>query len=268
MNETLASPSTPNFRTVFVIGLGRSGSTLLGRLLNNHPAVVDVGELLRLESNLDNPAHRCACGLLLNECPDWRRMMDGVPEKVKRNYRKWTPKLLSRVRENAQADVLVDVSKTRAYRLAKRWRDTDVGFILLLRDPRGILRSQVAAGKPVESKLKLHRKWVKRYETFLKKQNHRCHLMYYEDLVSSPEAAMRELSKFIGIDYQPAMTVPRSESCHMALYSVSPYMKDMGELRLDERWRAEMNPTIISRISESLAPLELYERRYNLSKDI
>lgn len=268
MSTTITSRSTPNFRTVFVIGLGRSGSTLLGRLLNNHPAVINVGELLRLDFTLDDPSHRCACGLPLSECPDWKRMMQGVPERVKRNFRKWTPDLLNQVRVNSNAEVLVDVSKTRAYRLAKRWRNPEVGFILLLRDPRGILRSHVGQGREIAGKLKLHKKWLKRYRAFAEKQGTRCHLMYYEDLVSHPELAMRTLSEFIGMDYRPELTVPGSQKSHMALYSVSPYMKDVGELRLDERWRTEMEPSVISRISKALAPLELYEKRYHLSGDI
>jgi hypothetical protein len=268
MNDSLSSPKTPKFRIVFVVGLGRSGSTLLGRLLHNHKSVVDVGELLRLDLKVDEPGALCACGIPLSECPDWKDLMEGIPGKVQRNYRKWTPDLLNRVRENSGADVLVDVSKTRAYRLAKRWQNPEVGFILLLRDPRGILRSHVAAGKSVDDKLKLHRKWMKRYHAFAKKKANRCHLMYYEDLASNPETSMRKVCDFIGIDFQPKIVVPNTENLHMPVYSTSDYLKGTGELRLDERWRTEMDSGVISNISKSLQHTTLYETRYQLSKDV
>lgn len=261
-----SSQPEPKFSIVFVIGLARSGSTLLGRLLNNHPSIVDIGELLRLNSKLDDPTALCACGSLLTECPDWNKYFEGIPEKVKRNYRKWTPRLLHQLRMNAKADVLVDVSKTLAYRLAKRWKDPDVGFILIVRDPRGALRSHITQGKDLDRRLKLQRKWMKRYQTFATKRAHCCKVTYYEDLVSKPKTTMRELCEFIGVNFNDSMLAPQFEQCHMSHYSDSSYMKGARELRLDERWRDEIDPRVIAHISKELAQCELYEKRYHLSE--
>lgn len=261
-----SQPANPVFRTLFVIGLGRSGSTLLGRLLNNHTGIVNVGELLRLEYVVDKPEAKCACGLTAHECKDWNALLEGIPDEVRRDYRKWTPALLDRMRMNAGASVLVDVSKTRGYRLAAKWKNPEVGFILLFRDPRGILRSFVADGGDLPDQLKRHHKWIRRYEKFARKNRDRCFVMHYEDLMSSPEQVMRSLCGFIGVDYQPAMITPGSSTSHMALYSGSPYMRDAPELRLDERWRTQMPKETIDLITRKLGSLRVYRERYGLGE--
>lgn len=264
MIDPRMNQADPRFNLLFILGLGRSGSTLFGRLLNQHPDVLNVGELLRFEEALDDPSSKCSCGLCTCDCPDWNGLFHGIPDKVKRYYKKWTPALLGKVRENAGAKVLVDVSKTRAYRLARRWRDPGVGFILLLRDPRGIFLSHVVENKDLIRRLKLHKKWITRYEAFARKNGHRCHLMHYEDLVTSPESEMRAACGFIGIDYRPEMISLAAESTHMATYSQSPYLKGSGELRLDERWRRDMKPEDIATISATLKSVAIYNKRYHL----
>lgn len=254
----------PRFRILFLLGLGRSGSTLLGSLLGSHPDVVNTGELLRLEDEVRDPAAKCSCGLPLMDCRDWWSLFEGVPEKVRMDYRRWTPALLDRVRANAGAKVLVDVSKTRSYRLAKRWRNPEVGFVVLTRDPRGIFRSYVHRGGELAGRLRMHRKWMKRFASFARRHGDRCMVMRYEDLVSTPEPTMRGLCDFIGIDFQPQLVRPGAVPAHLASYSGSSYMKGTGELRLDERWRDEVPPEALDLISRKLRKLELYQGRYAL----
>lgn len=252
------------FNLLFLLGLGRSGSTLLGRLLSNHSDVVDVGELLRLERMMDHPSTNCWCGLPANTCPDWNRYLQGIPDKVKRNYKKWTPALLNHVRENAGAKVLVDVSKTRAYRLAKDWKDPKVGFVLLLRDPRGIFRSHVAERNDLTDRLKLHKKWITRFEAFAKKKKKRCLVMHYEDLMKDPASKMKELCDFIGIDFQEGLISPSAQNLHMASYSGSRFTRESKSLELDERWRQEISFEDISQISNALKSVPIYNNRYHL----
>jgi hypothetical protein len=256
--------AAPRYRILFILGLGRSGSTLLGSLLGSHPEVVNTGELLRLEEAITTPGAKCSCGLPMMECGDWWRLMEGIPEKVRRDYRKWTPALLDRVRENAGARMLVDVSKTRSYRLAKRWRHPEVGFILLTRDPRGIFRSYVEGGGDLKGRLRMHRKWLKRFATFARRHGGRCLVTRYEDLVSKPEETMRGLCDFIGLDYRPQLITPGAVPGHLAVYSGSSYMKGTGRLRLDERWREEIPAETLALISKELGKLELYQGRYDL----
>lgn len=262
MNPTESGP--PRFRVLFVLGLGRSGSTLLGSLLGNHPEVINTGELLRIEDVIGDGAAKCACGLPLADCREWWRLFEGIPEKVLRKYTRWTPDLLDKVRANAGAKLLVDVSKTRSYRIARRWKHPEVGFVLLTRDPRGIFRSYVQRGEPLGGRLAMHRKWLKRFATFARRHGDRCLLLRYEDLVSRPEETMRGLCGFVGLDFQPQMVRPGSVTAHLATYSGSSYMKGTGELRLDERWREEIPMETLALISRKLRDLELYQGRYDL----
>ena len=262
MNPT--DSAEPRFRILFVLGLGRSGNTLLGNLLGSHPDIVNTGELLRLDSVIGDPAAKCACGLPLEDCGNWWKLFEGIPEKVLRKYTRWTPDLLDRVRSNAGAKMLVDVSKTRSYRLARRWRHPEVGFVLLTRDPRGIFRSYVQRGEPLGGRLRLHRKWLGRFAAFARRHGDRCLVLRYEDLVGKPEETMRQLCEFARIDFQPQMIRPEAVTTHLATYSGSSYMKGTGELRLDERWREEIPKETLDLISRKLRDLELYQGRYDL----
>lgn len=56
---------------VFIAGFGRSGSTLLERLLGETPGVTCLGEVVHLwERGLTND-ERCACGEPFSTCPTW-----------------------------------------------------------------------------------------------------------------------------------------------------------------------------------------------------
>lgn len=62
-------------RVVFIAGSGRSGSTLLGRLLASLPNTVFVGELRQIWTEYLTPPGLCGCGQRLCECPFWIRVM-------------------------------------------------------------------------------------------------------------------------------------------------------------------------------------------------
>lgn len=66
-------------RIVYVVGKGRSGSTLLDDLLGTVPGVASLGELRLLWSRGFTPGYRCACGELVAECPVWS---GAVPDAI------------------------------------------------------------------------------------------------------------------------------------------------------------------------------------------
>ncbi len=56
---------------LFIGGLGRSGSTLIEKLLNEVPGMVGVGETVHLWERGVANRERCGCGAPFDECPRW-----------------------------------------------------------------------------------------------------------------------------------------------------------------------------------------------------
>jgi hypothetical protein len=58
-------------RVVYLAGFGRSGSTILERLLGAVPGWTHIGELVDLARSVVVKHERCGCGLFFDECPVW-----------------------------------------------------------------------------------------------------------------------------------------------------------------------------------------------------
>ncbi|MET9624952.1 sulfotransferase [Streptomyces sp. NPDC006464] len=73
----------PSPRVLYITGWMRSGSTLLGNVLNELPGVRHVGELYYLWRNGVLGAgtnSSCGCGLPVRECPLWSGVLAELPE--------------------------------------------------------------------------------------------------------------------------------------------------------------------------------------------
>ena len=64
----------PVSTVLFIGGLGRSGSTLLDRMLGRLDDVWSVGELVHLWERGVKENNRCGCGQRFADCPFWRRV--------------------------------------------------------------------------------------------------------------------------------------------------------------------------------------------------
>ena len=69
-----AERMTDGFRVLYLGGLGRSGSTLIERLIGELPGVCSVGELVHLWQRGVLAGERCGCGAPFHDCPFWRRV--------------------------------------------------------------------------------------------------------------------------------------------------------------------------------------------------
>ena len=181
--ETCVEPTRPPARdrqvVVYIVGAGRSGSTLLERALGAFPGHVNVGELVGLFHRTVTEDERCGCGAAFSACPFWREVgaqalggwdpervaeLAGLKDRVARQrhlYRLVVPRLASRqqARDLARygeiherlyrvaaaqvgAAVVVDASKGPAPALALRHAPgLDVRVLHLVRDVRGVAYS-------------------------------------------------------------------------------------------------------------------------------
>lgn len=164
--------STDKVKILFLVGMGRSGTTLLSRLLDGEHGYRAVGELRYLADPLLHEVP-CGCGVDQFRCESWRPLLSRLAEPERRAaWRRvvFAPQHVqlaallapgaSTGRLQASCDVLrdtyqalaahhqvvVDESKTPwfGYLLAiQPW--TDVRFVELMRPPADVIRSRTSA---------------------------------------------------------------------------------------------------------------------------
>lgn len=167
-------------RVVYIIGWGRSGSTLLDTALGSFPGVVSTGELRYLWERGLVERRRCGCGERVPACGFWRAVLAGVerarrergalpvrpvPEDVvelqqtvartrhalgrveQRSFGAWalhglTTDLVRAVASEAGVQLVVDSSKTPAdAALYLGDPSIELHLVHIVRDPRAVAHS-------------------------------------------------------------------------------------------------------------------------------
>lgn len=168
-------------RVIYIMGAGRSGSTLLDMILGNDPRICSVGELKQMVSTDRNPTTgSCACGEPPSKCSFWsevftrwaadigsvevkkypKRLRELLAVRRSSNWRAAIAKNESPMRHlryqlgslyraisaTSKTPTIVDSSKSPgiAYLLATA-EDLDVRLIHLVRDGRRVVVSMVGA---------------------------------------------------------------------------------------------------------------------------
>ena len=168
----------PDLPIVFIAGMGRSGSTLLGRALGEIPRWWSLGEVVNLWTRGVADNERCACGERFHDCPIWtgvgneayggwknldvehildlqrsvdrdRHMISNLsPHRRKQygtrfeEYRDVLLRLYRAARLVTDSDVLVDSSKHVSTAVMLRSiPEIDLRVVHLIRDSRGVAYS-------------------------------------------------------------------------------------------------------------------------------
>ncbi len=164
-------------RVVFLGGLGRSGTTLLERMLGEVPGVCTLGEVVHLWQRDVRDNESCACGETFADCLFWReigerafggwhnvdvdtvlRLRDrvertryipalAVPRLARprvaeiRSYADYYARVYKAAAEATGASVIVDSSKHSALAYCLRWSGMDLRVVHMVRDSRGVAYS-------------------------------------------------------------------------------------------------------------------------------
>jgi hypothetical protein len=159
---------------LYLGGVGRSGSTLIERLIGQLPGVCPVGELVHLWQRGIVEGERCGCGRPFGRCPFWRRVgqaafggwdavdprrVAALRARVDRNrfiplvargrldaerdeYTSYYARLYAAVAEVSGGRLVVDSSKHPSLAHCLRWRaDLDLRVLHLVRDSRAVAYS-------------------------------------------------------------------------------------------------------------------------------
>ena len=188
----------------FIIGCGRSGTTLLRAMLNSHPRLAIPLESLFIADYLhsDTEQIRQVIGdeyeikewglqpgrVDLSECDTPASIIRRLHQvfAAKHGKERWgqkTPRLVRHV--PLLADALPDAQ-----------------FIHLVRDPRGVVNSLIHSPVHRSNALYGSQRWVNDVTAGLAAEHDQGALhVYYEDLVCEPEETMRDILDFLGESY-------------------------------------------------------------------
>jgi hypothetical protein len=217
--------SGPKRHSNYIAGMGRSGSTLLARLLGEIDGVFNAGEAFRvlLDARMMRRNLPCGCGKAVDRCPFWGPILPFIqdsiqtigaetlrlskfpllaisPESIRPGTRmgkilEAMEQLYARIAEHSGTQVVVDSSKhpTHAIILSRSGIIQSV-MAHLVRDPRGVLSSRMRAKGylPPLSAPKVVQLWtaLNLCSEMAGRLADRYRRVRYEDLARNPEGVL------------------------------------------------------------------------------
>lgn len=201
--KKLASPEPPDPVPVFIIGLPRSGTTLVERILSAHPEIGAAGELkllgefpIRLEELARQNPGVSRQNIVTQRAPEWRREYAARLKEKGGKSRFVTDKMPLNFPYVGLAGVLFPAAK----------------FIFLERNPMDNCLSMffkpLAESYPAATSLagvgdfyRLFQKYLNHWRTYTELNIHN---LEYETLVENPEKEIKKLIDFIGLPWDQA----------------------------------------------------------------
>jgi hypothetical protein len=211
-------------KIIFIVGVGRSGTTLLQNMLNSHPDIAFIPEINYTRRFLFNEK-------LLNI---YRQDKNEFLIYLKND--KWIKRLDDKILEAInlekiqESDFAYDLYKEilninckinkksiagdkdpRSVELVKKISGIipDIYWINIVRDPRDVLLSKKATDWSKNSKVLKHifagRVQLYLAETWRNKYPNSFYELYYEDLISNPEEELIKICRLLNLDYDSKM---------------------------------------------------------------
>lgn len=218
--------SISDISPVFIVGMGRSGTTPMQLALNMHPELGVYGETqaLIVHRKFGMPSDAIELGRL---CAYWHRVIaDQTPHKELLLDRSLQGKLSS---APTYAQVMASILGEMATRDGKaRWGEKTPAHIFrldeiyacfpkakvihMIRDPRGAVCSGIQAfsnGEFTDHRVfqtaKYWRRVFRVHQSCAKLDSTRYMLVRHDDFVREPEAALRGVCNFLDVDFVPEM---------------------------------------------------------------
>lgn len=261
------APKT-RFDFVFVLGVPHCGSTLLGMMLNSHPDICSVGEMA-LTGQAIASNRPCSCGQPIASCPFWKPLLPILKPRSKSDYRRYTPDVYRRLRTELGSRILVDLSKSLAWRMTRGtlspWKRSKTGFIFLVRDSRAVVSSRPPPdGQGLQEVLRQHKKWMLRLSRYVERKRQTSITVHYEDICTNPQQEMMRICEWLGVPYHDSMLDPYKPEVehHLVHSSSTPYTRQTRTLKLDERWRTRIDTETQAKIEAVMRQIPIQAKRY------
>lgn len=245
-------------RVIYIAGTAHSGSTLLDMMLNAHPAIVSVGELVNLnrvkfKKGKAKPT-RCACGAVgLLQCAFWSRVDRRVRERGGGSIAELDlhepsqgegglePNVLlfRAIAEVSGKDIIVDSSKLPGRLKYLMGLDgLEVYPIHLVRKPAGQITSVIAKHGLMKSIL-YYEVVHAQIRQLVRPVPHG--FVRYEELVTDPERTLQRALEPLDLDFDPRQLAWAAAERHSFAGNHIRF-QEKSELVLDEAWKTKLTP--------------------------
>ncbi|NEP41393.1 MAG: sulfotransferase [Okeania sp. SIO2H7] len=221
-------------KVVFILGIGRSGSTMLDLMLGSHPEAFSLGEISKLPEFVSQGKRNLAA---LEESTFWidsfdeaelkrfaagisnHRLNKYIPLKVEKFVRELLGKddifnSYTALFEKTKAQILVDSSKYLSWVSNQvknkefRSGNLDTYLIRIVRDGRAVVNSYSRI-YPKLTISEISQRWVRQfreqqefYDSFPEKKKM---LVRYEELATKPEEVLANICQLLEVDFFPDM---------------------------------------------------------------
>lgn len=153
-------------KLIYLLGAGRSGTTLLATVLNTHDKIISTGEMHQFKEHL-NGLKTCSCGKKLNQCDFWKEVTidfgneiaeeldycermekhKNIPlllltNKKDKRYLKTQERIFQKILKDKENISILDSSKyISRYLLLSKSKKFNVKGVYVVRDVRGVINS-------------------------------------------------------------------------------------------------------------------------------
>ena len=212
---------------LYLLGAGRSGTTIVATVLNAHPEICTVGEMHQFLQYLYKGGI-CSCGEPLNDCEFWKKILDDLQwdrEKINEDYaysenkerhRNIGKLLLSRrvdklyldiheaiftsIQKHASKEAFLDSSKyISRFLLLRKSKVLNTKGIFIVRDIRGVIHSfnkQVQTPRKPWSSI-LYYLAINLYGELVYRLDKNVIKIKYEDFIDNPGVQLEQIYKHI-----------------------------------------------------------------------
>ncbi len=274
-------------RHAFVCGYSRSGTTLLGTILDSHPAISMGYELLpaglpplpeaigHLRRAIEaggqppdavlraDPATR-GLGLFvlhaswaLVDPPELLGLLESraaggaTSVRALRDHARLAMAVVERKREKEGTALTGYKVQTSRFGTFRRLFP-DSGFMAIVRDPRDVVASQMGRGfeRSLEKMATDWRDYYRRFELFARLHPGRALLVRYEDLVTEPEPQYARIFGLLGLSYgdEARRYWESKASIHRTRHNNAPAVGREPFTGSLGRWRNDLDPAQVTRV--------------------
>lgn len=172
----------------------------------------------------------------------WNTPLPAFIDRARRQGAENKRDLFRFILEQTNQEFVVDSSKHYLDALSLyRAAPDETKVIHLVRDGRAVFNSGISRGMPPKPALNAWVRHSRRSSLILGKRLPEPALLnvHYEALATSPEAELRRIADFLGIDFHPQMLRFAESDSHIANGNRMRFGK-RSEIKFDERWRREL----------------------------